>query len=308
MVDMVKLIDGLRRIAKAKKRWAALPKVDIAIFDSQCGAHLARMLAGYQFALIDIRGESYHIPTVISACWRYVLCNGKVRISVLYFSMLIENLGSKICITNQDANQIFFDLDKQLPGSRFIAVQQGLKDEYSIGGFSRISGDYFAFGQAYANRLANGIASMYVCGSIKANMANLRKEKIARVCCISGFIGCDLDMNVFRDVNYAEFAYPAIYTSLREIDRFCRSREIELIIVSKANREVTTLERNQVFEKEQDLYTKVLGRKPPLILADSYELAGESELIVCDQSALGYELIGRNCKVAFINLVAYYLR
>jgi surface carbohydrate biosynthesis protein len=304
----MKIFVGLKLIAKATRKWAQLPRVDIAIFDTHCGAHLSRIIQDYSLFSIDIRGESYHMPTLFAACWQYILCLGKVPISNLYFSMLIMKLGAKICITNQDAHSIFYKLDKQLPDVRFIAMQQGLKDDYSIDNFSNISGDYFAFGHVYADKLANGVANMHICGSIKANMAKLTTEKLPRLCYISGFVGSDIGLKVFRNVNYAEFTYPAIYSALREIDHFCSTQGIELIIASKANREVTTQGQKHVFRNEWDLYEKILGRRPPLIMADSYELADESELIVCDQSALGYELLGWDCKVVFINLIAYYHR
>ena len=304
----MKFLDRLKQVMKAEKNWTPLPRADIAIFDTHCGAHLANILEGYSLFSIDIRGESYHIPTLLAACWKSITSQEKAPISRLYFSKLISKLGVKICITNQDANQIFYELDKHLPSVRFIAAQQGLKNEYSIGYFSKISGDYFAFGQAYADALANGMASMYVSGSIKANMAHLEDKKLQRVCYISGFVGHDLEKKVFKNVNYAEFTYPAIYSSLREIDGFCSRLGIELIIASKANREVTDHDRDHVFRNELTLYKNILGRNPPLIMADSYELAGESELVICDQSALGYELLGQTCKVVFINMVSYYHR
>jgi len=304
----MKVFAWLKRIAKAKRKWAQLPRVDIAIFDTLSGAHLSSIIQDYSLFSIDLRGESYHMPTLLAACWQYILCVGKVTISHLYFSMLIMKLGAKICITNQDANYIFYELDKRLPNVRFIAMQQGLKGEYSIGKFSNISGDYFAFGQAYADILPNSVANIYVCGSIKANMAKKKKKKLPRLCFISGFSGGELGHKVFRNVNYAEFSYPAIYSALREIDHFCSTQGIELIIASKANRHVTTQDQNHLFRTEWDLYENILGRQPPLIMADSYELAGNSELAVCEQSTLGYELLGRDCKVVFINLIAYYHR
>ena len=282
--------------------------MDIAIFDTLTGAHLSSIIQDYSLFSIDARGESYHMPTLLAACWQYILCAGKVTISHLYFSMLIMKLGARICITNQDANHIFYELDKRLPNVRFIAMQQGLKDDYSIGTFSNISGDYCGFGQAYADILANGVANIYICGSIKANMAKLSEKKLPRLCYISGFSGHDPGLKVLRNINYAEFTYPAFYSALREIDHFCSTQGIELIIASKANRGGTTQDQNHVFRNEWDLYENILGRKPPLIMADSYKRAGESELVVCDQSALGYELLGRDCKVVFINLVAYYHR
>ena len=304
----MKFLDALRRVIKAEKNWAPLPRVDIAIFDTHCGAHLANILKSYSQFTIDARGESYHIPTLLAACWKLITNQDKAPISQLYFSKLISKLGVRICITNQDSHSIFYELDKRLPSIRFITAQQGLKDKYTIGNFSKISGDYFAFGQAYANLLTNGMANMYVCGSIKANMVHLEDKKLQRVCYISGFVGHDPGINVFRDVNYAEFTYPAIYSSLREIDGFCSRRGIELIIASKANREVTNHDRDHVFRNESALYKNILGRDPPLVMADSYELAGESELVICDQSTLGYELLGLACKVVFINMVSYYHR
>ncbi|MBF0220584.1 MAG: hypothetical protein HQL49_13810, partial [Gammaproteobacteria bacterium] len=54
-----------------------------------------------------------------------------------YYSEIIRMSRVKICITNQDANTIFFDLAREHPSIRFIALQQGLKDNISIGYFDR---------------------------------------------------------------------------------------------------------------------------------------------------------------------------
>ena len=304
----MKYLDKLRLVAKAERKWAPLPRVDIAIFDTHCGAHLASIIRDYSFFSIDVRGESYHIPTLLTACWQYLLCQGKVSISNFYFSKLISKLGARICITNQDSHHIFYELDKTLPDVRFIAMQQGLKNEYSIGNFSKISGDYFAFGKAYADALDNGTAKMHVCGSIKANMAHLTEKKYPRICFISDLSVHAFGLKVLKNITYAEFICPVFYSSLREVDNFCSQRGIELMITSKARREVMSQDRHPVFRNEWNLYGNILGRKPPLVMADSYELAGDSELAICDQSALGYELLGRGCKVVFINLVAYYHR
>lgn len=304
----IKFLDGLRRVAKARRKWAPLPRVDIVIFDTHCGAHLASIIRDYSFFSIDLRGESYHIPTLLAACVQYLLRHGTVTLQILYFQKLILKLGARICVTNQDANHIFYELDKQLPTVRFIAVQQGLKGDHSIHPFSEISGDYFAFGQAYANKLANGVAKIYICGSIKANMAHLNGKKYPRICFISGVSAHDPRLKVLRTISYAEFIYPVFYSSLREVDNFCSKREIELLIAAKAEPAAMTQEGHPAFWNEWNLYENILGRKPPLVMENSYELAGESELIVCDQSALGYEMLGRGCKVVFINLIAYYHR
>ena len=239
-------------VANADRRWASLPRVDIAIFDTHCGEHLARIFQGYSFFSIDTRGESFHIPTLIAACWQYVLCQQKISIWLFYFSKLISKLGARICITNQDSNHIFYDLDKQLPEVRFIAAQQGLKDEYAMKIFSRISGDYFAFGKVIADALANPAVNMHVCGSIKANMVRLNAKKLPRVCVISGLSVIEPGFKVLRNITYAEFIFPPIYAYLREVDNFCRQRSIELIIASKARRAVMSAERHPVFRREWD--------------------------------------------------------
>lgn len=303
-----RLVDALRRVVTARRRWEPLPRVDIAIFDTHCGALLARVLEAYSCFSIDTRGESYHMPTLLAACCRWLLSRGRGSIARQYFSRLIRNLDARICITNQDSHHLFYDLDKMLPHVRFMAVQQGLKNEYSIGQFSQISGDYFAYGQAYADVLHNGKVRMHVCGSLKANMARLSEKKHPRVCFISGMSAHRPDLTVLKKITYGEFIYPVLYTSLREVDQFCSRQAIELVIASKAKSDVMDQEHHPVFKRESNTYENILGRTPPLVMGDSYTLAGDSELVVCDQSALGYELLGRGCKVVFINLVAYFHR
>lgn len=301
----MKVLRWLKLIAKSKTKWAKLPRVDIAVFDAFTGWTLTGIIPGvmqdYPLFFIDTRGESYHMPTFLAAFRQYILCKRKVPVSYLYFSMFIMKLGARICITNQDSNHLFYALDKRLPDVRFIALQQGLKNRYSIGKFANISGDYFAFGKAYATKLNNGVGDMVICGYTWGNMVKLRAKKLLRLCYVSSFSGQDLGVKIFKNVNYAEFIYPAVYSTLKEVDYFCSTQGIELVIASKT-------EGGNRQDREWDLYENILGRKPPLIRGDSYKLAGESELVVCDQSALGYQMLGRDCKVVFINLIAYYHR
>jgi surface carbohydrate biosynthesis protein len=302
--------EGLRLIAGTRKRWTRLPKVDVAIFDTHCGAHLAKVLAGYSTFSIDIRGESVHVPTLLGAAARFLMRRGPASLSILYFSSVIRKLGARVCITNQDANQIFYMVDKAMPAVRFIAVQQGLKDAHDIGLFSKLSGDYFAFGSAYAEKLAagGGAATMHVAGSLKGNMARLSASKQPRVAYISGLSDHDVSARVFRDVSYAEFVYPPTYAGLREVDEFCSRNAIPLVIASKAKAEVLSADRHPVYQRERAIFGHILGREPELIMGDSYAVAGDSAMVVCDQSALGYELLGLGCKVVFINLIAYFHR
>ena len=204
---------GIRRFIKAKKYWRQLPKVEIAIFDTFTGSYLIKLLHEYKCFAIDLRGESYHIPTLICAALYWIFNFGKVSISILYFEMLIIRLSPKICITHQDSHRLFYQLDKRLKCIRFIAIQQGLKNIYTLDVFSKISGDYFAYGIAYANKLSNGLATMYVTGSIKSNMIELGFKK-NRVCIISN-LTCeddDLKLNAFKNVKFSEFIYPAVYS------------------------------------------------------------------------------------------------
>jgi surface carbohydrate biosynthesis protein len=117
-----------------------------------------------------------------------------------------------------------------------------------------------------------------------------------------------LEAKVIGTYNYAEFSYPSIYSALKIVDSFSSKKKLELIVVSKSSREQTERERNQVMHKETELYKNILGENANIIAGDSYKVAGESRLIICDQSALGYELLGMGCKVVFLNFIAYFLR
>lgn len=284
-----------------------VPCADIAIFDTHTADKLCEVLSGYSVFTIDARGESIYFLILLEAFLKFLRLCGKKKLSVLYYSTFVNRLNAKICITNQDAHQIFFDLARDNVGVKFIALQQGLKTEFSIGNFSKIYGDYFSFGPAYAEKLDNGEASVFVGGSLKANSAEFDIGKYVRVSYISGFVSHQLDVNVFCNYNYAEFSYPAIYSSLRLVDEFCAKNKIDLILTSKSFRERSGAERSYVLKNEIQLYENVLGKKANIAVGDSYKISGESQLVICDQSALGYELLGRGCKVVFLNFISHFL-
>lgn len=305
---MIAKVSGwIRRFFAAKKTFRKLPHTDIAIFDTHTADHLTQVLEGYSFFTIDIRGESIHLPTLIQSVIDYLLQKGKKKLSILHYSNMLARLGAQICITNQDANAIFFDLARVNSKIRFIALQQGLKAESTIDHFQGICGDYYAYGSAYANKLGNGKARMIIAGSLKANNSVVEVAKYDRVAYISSFVGHALDLRVTGQYNYAEFSYPPIYSAMRMIDSFCDKHECELVVVSKSSRERTEDERAHVMRSEMCLYENALGRPANIFTGNSYLTAGESRLVVCDQSALGYELLGLGCKVVFLSFLSYFL-
>ncbi len=304
---LARLFNWIGRFSAAKKIFCRLPHVDIAIFDTHTADHLTQVLADYSFFTIDIRGESVHLPTLVGSFIEYLRLRGRKKLSLLYYSQYINGLGARICITNQDANAMFFDLARENGSIRFVALQQGLKQEFTIGAFSNICGDYYAYGAAYSEKLNNGEARIIVAGSLKANNAEFERGKHEHVAYISSFVGHALNTRVLETYNYAELSYPAIYGALRIVDSFCAKNGIELIVVSKSFREQTEIERDHVMQSEKRLYKNVLGRDANIVAGNSYVTAGESRLIICDQSALGYELLGRGCKVIFLSLISHFL-
>lgn len=305
--SLTRILIWLRRFSAAKKIFSKLQHVDIAIFDTHTADHLTQVLAGYSFFAIDTRDESVHLPTLVGSLIEYLRLRGRKKLSLLYYSRYINKLGARICITNQDANAIFFDLARDNDSIRFIALQQGLKQESTIGAFNKIFGDYYAYGAAYAEKLNNGEARIVVAGSLKANNAEFERGKHERVAYISSFVGHALNTRVLETYNYAELSYPAIYGALRIVDSFCAKKGVDLIVVSKSLREQTEIDRDHVMQSEKRLYKNVLGRDANIVAGNSYVTAGESRLIICDQSALGYELLGRGCKVIFLSFISHFL-
>jgi len=297
----------LKRFLYSRKVIGKLPRVDIAVFDTHTADHLCKVLEGYSVYTIDIRGESYHLTILLKSILKYFLLRGKKQLLELYWSTFINDLGARICITHQDANAIFFDLARESRGTRFIALQQGLKNAATIANYKKICGDYFAYGSAYADKLRNGEAKIYVSGSVKSNNSIFELGKKTRLSYVSSYVGHPLELKILGNYNYAEFSYPSIYSSLRFVEEFCRRNIIDLVIVSKSFRERTQTEREHVLQNEITTYRNVIGRDVKIIAGDSYKVAGESRLIVCDQSALGYELLGRGCKVVFLNFISFFL-
>jgi len=283
-----------------------LEKTDIAVLDSHTGSIFSSLLDKYTISFIDIRKESIHFFPLIKAIGKYLLSFLKEELSYLYLIEVIKTIKPKICLSAQDANTVFYKLDKYFKDINFTTCQQGLKDDYCIDHFSDISGDYFAFGDAYKKLLNNNLTKIQIIGSLKSNMNILDRNKIKRICYISGFSGHPINSAVFRNVNYAEFAYVPHYCGLSILNNFCINNNIDLVIASKSYREPSKEKREKVFQSEYRLFRNILGEEPKLIKSNAYETAGNSELSVCDHSSLGYELIGRDCKVVFLNLVSYF--
>jgi surface carbohydrate biosynthesis protein len=303
---LAKILRWFKLFLLAKKTFRRLPYADIAVFDTFTAEHLCKILENYSIFTIDVRGESFHLSILIESISKYILLRGQKKLGILYYSTYLDRLSAKVCITNQDANTIFFDLARENSSIKFIALQQGLKIEDTIGSYSEIFGDYHAFGSAYADKLKNGKANIIIAGSSKANSVEFELGRYKRIAYISSYIGHPSDMKVLRNYSYAEFVYPPIYSILKLVDSFCTKNKIDLTVVSKSSRNRRKVDRDRVIQSENRLFNNVLGKEANINIGNSYKVAGESKLVVCDQSALGYELLGCGCRVVFLNFIAYF--
>jgi surface carbohydrate biosynthesis protein len=291
----------------AKKMFKKLPNVDIAVFDTYTAPDLCKALADYSFFTVDARGESLHLIILFKSALKYLRLRGKKKLSILYWSMFVKDLGAKICITHQDANAFFFDIARENKDVKFIALQQGLKNSSTIANYKNICGDYYVFGSAYADKLDNGEAKFYIAGSLKANIAEFERGKYSRLCYISSYVDCPPGLIVLGNYNFAEFFYPSTYSSLRLVEDFCVKSKIDLVITSKSFRQKTENDREDLLQNEMKFYKNILGKEVDIISGDSYKSAGESRLVVSAVSALGYELLGRGCKVVFLSFASHFV-
>jgi len=261
----------------------------------------------YSIYRIDSRLSVIHVFIAIKAFSSYLI-NNNIKFYEAYIVEVIKNVGAKIYISSQDSDVFIYNLNRWLDGVSFAVFQEGLKCS-NLDDFSVVKGNYFAFSEVYASlisKVASDSVNVYVSGSLKSNNKSIKKGTKNRICYISNYRDHDYNINVIDDITYAEFSLVPTYVTVRLLYEYSKKNNIDLVICSKSNREDVNKKRDVLYEKDLMLYEKIIGADPVILQGDSYQIAGESKMVVCDKSTLGYELIGQGCKVVFINMVSYF--
>ena len=296
-------------------------KCDVVIFDSFAIQGITPLLANHSYSIFENRRSIIHV-------WALAHMLLRLRFSWLAYCVSYLRLcNPRVVITGIDSNPLFYKLKHELPDTRFIAVQNGLRGT----GSPRKGGDFWSalsafgtqkpfvdvvatFGAEHSRQYSRHITCEAVAiGSSRSNSILVRRastaNQILQIAFISNFSGVPYE-DVFPDgtapatsMYLGEEPIPASrYFAIdariaASVSRVCQQNNWDFNIVGR---------RDRSFPHERIFFADACAGSKFNFLEKqsetwSYEYLDGVDLIVTIDSTLGYEMVARGAKVLFVS-------
>ncbi len=271
-------------------------------------------------AFVDI----HEITTLDSSelnLWVLIRCLCARKLSFFhYIAKHIETTRPKLVMTFTDNDQSFYLLKALNPRPKYIAIQNGLRNNYSYEfkrGFfdeleklketKRLAADVVCtFGTAFSAIFENHIqTSCLVTGNLKNNLANTvdtQNDYIFDILYMSQLAPFDFSKSEQRIyLNDSSVSIQEFYEIESQVAKFlaeyCLMHSLRFAVSGK--REVQD-------SYEANFFSKMIGDTPFTFLPrtnhySSYTNALRSRVVIVVDSTIGYELLSRNKRVGFFS-------
>ena len=312
---MFRVIGTFRKIVKVKFEFHKIKNHPFLIYDQE-GAHLLlEFFKKGDVFVLEVRGRSINIYYLLKT-----LLGGSLTYKK-YLDVIITSVNPQCVITNIDNNQNFYKLKHRFPTVTTIFVQNGTRGESGdifgkVDACSNYKVDYMlvhgnAIGRKYQSIVGGNAIPV---GSIKNNKLLVEKKSKSKNSQLILFAS-------LYTVPPANSAEPLWF----EKD----GRAIYWHQFYEAERSILPFLKNYVNARNMHLQIcgrLILGKEAEYNFYNSY-LAGcnweflertgtyssyshldQAEVVVNVDSTLGYEALGRGCKVAFLSVRGTYLR
>ena len=226
-----------------------------------------------------------------------------------YLIAYLQLTRAKFVITTTDNDITFYRIKKYLPAVTTIAIQNGLRGNYSSSnstGFlieisqeAELACDYIlAFGKTMGLEFQKHIKTEFIAvGSIRNNSFTPSSaiQEANQLVYISQLTNRALKPDEqFADFMGNPISYQEFYGAEKQIcdylAKYCVERGLKFLVCGK---------QNSTFTAEQDFFKphEVSGRNEPF---SSYELLNAAEILVSLDSAIGYEFLSRGNRVVIV--------
>jgi len=226
-----------------------------------------------------------------------------------YLIAYLQLTRAKFVITTTDNDITFYRIKKYLPAVTTIAIQNGLRGNYSspnstgflieISQEEELACDYIlTFGQSMGFEFQKHIQTKFLAvGSIRNNLFAPSSviQKVNQLAYISQLTNRALRPDEqFADYLGNPISYQEFYAAEKQIcdylANYCAERGLKFLVCGK---------QNSTFTAEQDFFKphEVSGRNEPF---SSYELLNASKILVSLDSAIGYEFLSRGNRVVIV--------
>jgi surface carbohydrate biosynthesis protein len=226
-----------------------------------------------------------------------------------YLIAYLQLTRAKFVITTTDNDITFYRIKKYLPAVTTIAIQNGLRGNYSspnstgflieISQEAELACDYIlAFGKTMGLEFQKHIKTEFIAvGSIRNN--SFTPSSVIQEANQLVYISQLTNRALKPDEQFADFmgnpiSYQEFYGAEKQIcdylAKYCVERGLKFLVCGK---------QNSTFTAEQDFFKphEVSGRNEPF---SSYELLNAAEILVSLDSAIGYEFLSRGNRVVIV--------
>ena len=267
--------------------------------------------------------EPEHIVVVDSTrlnFWILIRCMFLRRFSLIgYAQTVIEIVQPQVVITFIDNDPSFYTLKSKIAGPSYIAVQNGMKHNYSYahknglidrfleaGSNDVLSADLICtFGNSYSRFFGKYVDSeALVTGNLRNNDLVISSPNNSDFDIVFMSQHAPFDVSTSSEVVYlndSSISIQDFYKIESDVAKFlaqyCQDRSLKFAVSGKRGPEDSF---------ESIFYTKAIGGLPYTFLprlhrTSSYENAYRAKLVVVVDSTIGYELLSRGKKVAFFS-------
>jgi surface carbohydrate biosynthesis protein len=237
-----------------------------------------------------------------------------------YIRTVIELMQPQLVITFTDNDSSFYTLKQLIPGPFFIAVQNGLRNNYSyaykgglvdrllaIGSLTHLSTDLICtFGEGSSKFFQQYInTETLITGNLRNNDIEMNKPSHIDFDIVFMSQHAPFDLNLSNETMYLydsstsiiEFYQAEVHVA-NFLATYCMERSLRFAVSGKRGPEDSF---------EADFFAKAIGSLPHTFLPrlhreSSYENAYRAKLVVVVDSTIGYELLSRGRKVAFFSV------
>ena len=309
---IVGLIRRIQRLSARKIIWSRPRRRPVLLIDPSGIDILTQFIAIKDVEILDF--EETNI-------WIFIRTILRMQFSTsAYVVAYIEMIQPKVVMTFIDNDVNFYKLKNLCPKTKFVAIQNGIRANYSgspsLGFFDQLSialnatelsSDYLCvFGSASATQLTNFInTDTITVGSLKNNLfvASVNKrDVVSDVVLISQyppFSVHDVSRRIYfgkQSVSLLDF-YRIESTVAKLVAEYCSTHHLSFTVCGK---------RNSVDSDEQKFFADSIGLlpwsyEPRGSTYSTYEIATAAKIVVSVDSTVGQEFLARGKRVAFMS-------
>ena len=239
--------------------------------------------------------NNYYIIIFLKSLLEFFTNFLRVGFGKIYLKNALKKLNPKVAIGHEMNKKIFY-FKSLFPDKISICYQFGYifdndKNYYEKNFKNKEVDYYFVYDNRSKKKMSKLIKSNYIInGSTKIN-ENFDKKKYEKKYDIMFVSRYRSENNSLRN-KYDLFL-------MNILKNFCNQNKLKLVIALVANRKDKNKNR-KLYISENNFYSKYF-LNIPTTSEDSFSLAKKSNLVVCSNSNLGYELMFAKKKVVFFN-------